>query len=410
MGLNGIHYCRNQYINTQLAAGITLDPNIIVMESEPSTQRQPSPNPMLRRAFSLPITQYAWREVRKGHPSVALEQLKVPVMHDLAPGEVLVQVEAAALNPIGYKLMSMLPNTVAKRPHTAENDFTGIVVASQGVTEFKHGDAVCGWVSQSMSQMTSQGALCHFVRVRADHCVRRPHNVTPIQAAGVCLAGLSAYKLLFEDAKVKAGQRIFINNGSGGVGSFAIQLAKAFGCHVTATASSTTRDFVLRLGADEVVDYQTEPVAQFLVKNPPEILFDAIVDCHGLSPDLYNNCEHYLKPEGIFATVAPATPSLFATATAGAGLFGRALRPAWLGGVSRNLRLLNLENSKDDLRALGDFISSGKVTPAVDSVFKFDDIFLAYERLMSGRAQGKVVVVVDSDLYVEQKHGKPKPT
>ncbi|KAG8831325.1 hypothetical protein FRC17_003278 [Serendipita sp. 399] len=308
------------------------------METNPPIQRPPSRNEMLKRAFSLPITQYAWREVRKGHPSTALEQVKVPVTHDLAPGELLVQVEAAALNPIGYKLMSMLPNAVAKRPHTAENDFTGIVVASQGATEFKIGDTVCGWVSQSMSQMTSQGALCHYVRVRSDHCIRRPSNITPIQAAGVCLAGLSAFKLLFEDAKIKAGQRVFINNGSGGVGSFVVQLAKASGCHVTATVSSASRDFVLKLGADEVVDYQAEPIAQIFVHNPPILPFDAIIDCNGLSSELYNNCEHYLKPEGIFATVAPATPSLFATATAGAGLFGRAWRPAWLGGVPRKLR------------------------------------------------------------------------
>ena len=103
-----------------------------------------------------------------------------------------------------------------------------------------------------MSQITSQGALCEYVRVRSDHVIRRPPNLTPVQAAGVCLAGLSAYQLLFHDANIKKGDRILINNGSGGVGSFAIQLAKAHGCHVTSSASSKNYDFVKQLGADQV--------------------------------------------------------------------------------------------------------------------------------------------------------------
>lgn len=133
---------------------------------DPMTSRDspPRPSAMLKRAFSLPISQMAWREVRRGPPAQALEQLKVPVMHDLAPGELLVRVEAAALNPMyayshyvhlvsnmcrsGYKLMQMLPNVMAKRPHTAESDFTGVVVATQGVTGFEDGEPVCGWISQ----------------------------------------------------------------------------------------------------------------------------------------------------------------------------------------------------------------------------------------------------------------------
>lgn len=104
----------------------------------------------------------------------------------------------------------------------------------------------------AMSQITSQGALCEYVRVRGDHVIHRPPNLTPLQGAGVCLAGLSAYQLLFHDAKVKKGDRILINNGSGGVGTFAIQIAKAHGCHVTTSASSNSYDLVKKLGADQV--------------------------------------------------------------------------------------------------------------------------------------------------------------
>ncbi|CCA66907.1 hypothetical protein PIIN_00746 [Serendipita indica DSM 11827] len=371
-------------------------------------QRAGSPNPMLQRAFSLPISQRAWREVQKGPPSIALElQEKIPVTHNLAPGELLVKVEAAALNPINYKLMEMLPNTMARRPHTAGNDFTGTVVSSQGVTGFENGDPVCGWVSQSMAQITSQGSLCEYVRVRSDHVVRRPSNLSPIQAAGLCLAGLSAYKLLYVDAKIKgSGQRVLINNASGGVGTFAVQMAKASGCHVTASVSPATRELVLGLGADDVFDYHAEPIADALTREPPERPFDAIIDCYGLDSNLYAKSEHYLKPDGVFASVAPAKGSIFGTASAAAGLFTHAWRPKWMGGTQRKLSMLNLENSKEELRALAAMVESGKVVPVVDSVFKFDDVQMAFERLQSGHAHGKVVVVVNADLYLEQKQTK----
>jgi NADPH:quinone reductase-like Zn-dependent oxidoreductase len=110
-----------------------------------------------------------------------------------------------------------------------------------------------------MSQITSQGALCEFVRVRSDHVIHRPPNITPTQGAGVCLAGLSAWKLLFEDAKVQPGHRILIYNGSGGVGMLAIQIAKAHGCHVTATASPRNFDLMKKLGADIVSSLSSIP-------------------------------------------------------------------------------------------------------------------------------------------------------
>lgn len=187
-----------------------------------------------------------------------------------------------------------------------------------------------------MSQITSQGSLCEYVRVRADHVIRRPQNISIIQGAGICLAGLSAWLLLFNDAKIKAGDRILINNGSGGVGTFAMQLAKVHGCHVTATSSPDNHDFLRELGADVVLDYNN--LAQNLSANPPTPLFDAIVDCYGLQNDLYAKCEYYLNTEGIFASVAPAAGSLLDTARAGVGIFSQAWRPSWLGGNSRKFR------------------------------------------------------------------------
>jgi NADPH:quinone reductase-like Zn-dependent oxidoreductase len=132
--------------------------------------------------------------------------------------------------------------------------------------------------------MTSQGALCEYVRVRADHVIPRPVNITPVQGAGVCLAGLSAWKLLFHDAKVTEGQRILIYNASGGVGSFAVQIAKATGCHVTATASVDSADFVKKLGADVVRPYISGSMKDLTVFLPDNRLqkgvsFTAVQKC-----------------------------------------------------------------------------------------------------------------------------------
>lgn len=184
--------------------------------------------------------------------------------------------------------MQMLPNTIAKRPHTAESDFTGTVVAQQGVTGFKEGEEVCGWISQrpfcTLSYVTraySQGSDVSnhqsrsFVSICSSsvrsRCVKvvwiwacpygyivfhKPSNISIPQAAGICLAGLSAWLLLFENAHIKEGHHILINNSTGGVGTFAVQIAKAYGCHVTATASSRNHEFVRQLGADAVWLYQ----------------------------------------------------------------------------------------------------------------------------------------------------------
>lgn len=179
--------------------------------------------------------------------------------------------------------------------------------------------------------------------MRADHVIRRPSNISITQGAGICLAGLSAWLLLFNDTKIKAGDRILINNGGGGVGTFAIQIAKIHGCHVTATSSPPNHDFLRDLGADIVMDYSDLP--NNLTANPPSPQFDAIVDCYGLDNELYTKCEAYLKPDGIFASVAPAAGSLLDTAKAGIGIFGQAWRPSWLGGPPRKFRYASPHNA-----------------------------------------------------------------
>jgi NADPH:quinone reductase-like Zn-dependent oxidoreductase len=215
--------------------------------------------------MALPEKQRAWRLLKQGKPRQALSlQDDVAVPSKLAAGQVLVRIEAAALNPLllfygfveitlacsGYKMMELLPNFIANsRPHTSENDLAGTVVDGNG-TEFKVGDKVFGIIPYPNAG--GQGALAEYAKVAASNLALVPPPLTTVQAAGLSLAGMTAYVSLVETGKIEAGQTVFINGGSSGTGSFAIQIAKAKGCKVIASCSGPNVDLVKSIGADEV--------------------------------------------------------------------------------------------------------------------------------------------------------------
>lgn len=220
----------------------------------------------------IPSTQKAWIVERRGPPPKALVlHSDYPVPKSLKKDEVLVKIQAAALNPVGYKLMGLLPNFLAKRPIVAEHDFSGVIVDANGSTEFSVGDQVFGFVSVGKSEFktirslviyhlnsidlsfkTRQGSLAQYASVPTAYIVPRPANVSPLEAATFTLAAQTAYQALFDVAKLELGQTVFINGGSSAVGGFAIQLAKAKGLRVVASASGPNEELVKSFGADEV--------------------------------------------------------------------------------------------------------------------------------------------------------------
>jgi len=170
----------------------------------------------------------------------------------------------------GYKFMRMLPDSAAKRPHVAEHDFSGVVANANG-SSFSNGDNVYGFVPTgesisvtpdpfltglsclniALQRTTHQGAFAEYLSVPADHIVLRPATVTAIEAAGITLTAVTAYEALYTTAKLEPEQTVLINGGSSAVGVYAIQLAKAKGARVVATASAKNEALVKRLGADE---------------------------------------------------------------------------------------------------------------------------------------------------------------
>ncbi|KAF8507264.1 hypothetical protein JB92DRAFT_2735765 [Gautieria morchelliformis] len=338
---------------------------------------------------SIPTKQNAWLIVRRGSPGQSIVLKKdVSVPSQLGKGEVLVKVHAAALNPVGYKVMQTLPNFIARSPHVAEHDLAGVIVDPND-SEFKQGDEVFGWLPVPMTLKTGQGALAQYARVHADQLARKPESIDFTQAAGISLAAMTAYQGL-KLAKIKAGQAIFVNGGSSSVGSFAIQIAKAKGCKVVSSCSTANVELVKSLGADEVIDYKLTPVAEHFVKNPPSPKFHAVFDAIG-STELFTSSPAYLDGNGIFASVGASGGGV---ANLLVGLFKTMIWPAWLGGTRRTYKFILVDNKKADLEAIRNLVEEGKVKTLVDSVYAFEDVLKAYARIMSGHAKGKVVVTV----------------
>ncbi|KAK0470504.1 hypothetical protein IW261DRAFT_1516310 [Armillaria novae-zelandiae] len=344
----------------------------------------------------VPQTQKAWIINRRGEPKDVLSlRTDWPVPSKLAKGEVLVKVQAAALNPVGYKLMCLLPNFIARRPAPAEYDLAGII-EDPNDSQFKKGDSVFGLIHTLTSLKTRQGALQQYARMPAAYLVRRPENITFVEAAGVTLAAETAWQALFLCAKFEAGQTVFINGGSSSVGAFAIQIAKAKGAaRVVASASGQNQEFVKSLGADEVIDYTKQPLHEYLAQNPPSPKFHVIFDAVALKdPSLFTNSPAYLAPGGTFVSTG---------AVQGFRPFNLFLKtvwamswPSWLGGIPRSYKSVMLAHDVSVLEAIRQLLEEAQIKPVVDSVYEFKDVLSAYERILTSRAKGKVVVTVDA--------------
>ncbi|KAJ7135902.1 NAD(P)-binding protein, partial [Mycena epipterygia] len=338
----------------------------------------------------MTTTYSAWFVVRRGHPAEVL-QLKagLPIPTKVPPGNVLVKVQATALNPVGYKLMGAVPNFLGGRPRIVEQDVAGIVV-NPNDSEFSVGDKVFG-------SSPKLGALAEYVALPSSSLVLVPANVSPIEAAGLGTVVATAYQALVTKLEIQSGQTVFVNGGSSGVGLAAIQIAKSWGCKVVATASGKNKELLLSLGVDEFIDYTQAPLAEQLISKPPSPKFHAIFDAVGLTdPALYLNSASYLAPGGTYLTAG----TLPKTRKEIMGMLRQAveglLRPAWLGGVPRKFAVVAVNLGKKDLETVRDLVASGAVKPIVDSVYSFDHdgVMSAYEKLMSKRAVGKVVVKV----------------
>jgi len=296
-----------------------------------------------------------------------------------ADDQVLIKVCAAAVNPLDWHLMRGDPYLVramnglrAPKDIRLGRDLAGVVEAvGTNVTQFAPGDEVFG---------TADGALAEYACASEKEIAQKPSNLTFEQAAAVPIAALTALQALRNKGHAHAGQKILINGAAGGVGTFAVQIAKAFGAEVTGVCSTRNVELVRSIGADNVIDYTNED----LTKNGKR--YDVIFDCignHSLSA-----LRRVLDPKGTFIPIGgPVDPWMI-------GFFGGTIS-SLVSSLFTTQTLVAFFLAKingEDLGVLRELIEAGKVTPVIDKRYPLGDVADAIRHLETGHARGKVVI------------------
>lgn len=308
------------------------------------------------------------------------------------PDEVLVRVRAAGLNPVDFKIREGKLKTVQRYPLPAVlgNELAGEVDAvGAGVTRWTPGDRVFARTAKD-----AMGALAEWAVLPQHLLAAIPPQLDFTTAAGVPLAGLTALQALRDEIALKPGSRVFIPGGAGGVGTFAIQIAKWLGAEVITTASPRGRALVERLGADQVIDYTTQQFEDHVRD------VDGVFDL--LGGETLNKAFGVVKPGGLVVSVAAMPEPQTALKDLGRGkglaaLFWVASLPLRLRARRHGVRyrFLFMHPSGSELAELAALIEAGKLEPVIDRVFEFDRTADAFAYLEAGRAKGKVVVRID---------------
>ena len=314
---------------------------------------------------------------------------EVPVPQ-IAEDEVLVEVHAAAVNLIDAKILNgefklILPY---RTPFVLGHDVAGMVVrAGSGVRQFKPGDAV-----YARPHDLRIGTFAEFVAVKERALALKPKNISMEEAASLPLVALTAWQALVENAQLKPGQKVFIQAGSGGVGTFAIQLAKHLGAFVATTTSAANEALVKGLGADLVIDYRTDDFEKVLHG------YDVVLnsqDAKTLQKSL-----QVLKPGGRLISISGPPDPAFADAIHAPWMVKQVMRLLSLGVRGKAQRrdvdyaFLFMQANGSQLRQIAALVESGAIRPVLDQVFPFESTNEALAYVESSRAKGKVVIKV----------------
>jgi NADPH:quinone reductase-like Zn-dependent oxidoreductase len=313
---------------------------------------------------------------RYGSPDVlACEEIEKPTPGD---HEVLIKVRAASLNPLDRHIMRGRPFPLRiafglRKPKIRPGrDVAGQVEAvGRNVTQFKPGDEVFGACS---------GALAEYACARQSAVVTKPNNMTFEQAASVPVAALTALQGLRDKGQIRPGQKVLINGAGGGVGTFAVQIAKSFGADVTGVCSTGKMDMVRSIGADRVIDYTQEDFTQGTQRY--DLIFD-LVATHSLAA-----YRRVLNPNGICVPAGGPTKVRSILVLAFEVLVLSRF-------VSQNFVMFVAKLSKEDLTILRELMEAGKVTPVIDRRYTLTEVPQAIRYLEEGHARGKVVITLD---------------
>ncbi len=318
---------------------------------------------------------------RYGSPDVLkCEETAEPVPAD---DEVLIKIRAAAVNPYDWHFMRGKPYAVRiaagglRRPKDRRlgADVAGEIEAvGRNITRFKPGDRVFG---------SCKGAFAEYACTSESKVVMKPDNVTFEQAASVPIAAFTALQGLRDKGQIQPGQKVLINGAAGGVGTFAVQIAKSFGAEVTGVCSTRNVEMVRSIGADQVVDYTQEDFTKSARR------YDVILDCVGNHS--FSECRRVLNPKGVYVGAGGTSDNWMV------GPLTRAIKAlvlSWF--VSQRQVMVLAKPSKEDLTIMHDLMEAGKVTPVIDRRYSLREVPEAIRYLEQGHARGKVVITLNS--------------
>ena len=300
-----------------------------------------------------------------------LEEVKRPV---ISPGRVLVRIHYSSVNPVDWKIRngSLRFLSGSRFPMMLGFDIAGEVVETgPSVTRFKKGDRVFG-----MLDFKHRGAYAEYASVREDGLAFIPEELDFREAAAIPLAALTAYQALHSKGKIMSGKAVLINGASGGVGSFAVQIAKAAGATVSAVCSTQTMQLARQLGADSVIDYTEQDFTHLPGKY--DIIFDAV------GTRSFFGVGKSLKSGGCYITTLPDKPAdiLSFFLTFSLSFFG----------FPRRSTFISVRPSGADLHTLSRMVKEGKLTPLIDREYTLKEISEAHVYSEAGHARGKIVI------------------
>lgn len=324
-----------------------------------------------------------------GTPDVLrCEELDCPIPQ---AEQVLIRVRAASINPLDVHLMEGKPYLArlffgVSGPRTTRpgRDVAGVVQdVGSAVTRFKQGDEVFGLCIGKGWMDKVDGSFAEVVRIRESGLAFKPKNVSFEQAASAPIAALTALQGLRDMGGLQPGHRVLIHGAGGGVGSFAVQIAKALGAHVTAVSGPQNRTMLRSLGADRVMDYTATDFTRTGDR------YDIVLDCYMNHSSLA--CRRVLTNRGVYVPVGgPPAKNVMAAAW-------NLLVALFIAGVAsriarRKLKIFIAKANEDDLNLIGEMMSAGKIVPVVDRCFPFEETPDAMRYLAAGKTCGKVVL------------------
>jgi len=316
--------------------------------------------------------------VQEGRGSADVLQLRDVPRPELMDGRVLVRMRAASVNALDWHTThgGLLLEIISKLMRQTAQPIRGVDLAGTveavgaGVTRFKPGDEVFG---------SAPASFAEFVRAREDRLLLKPRDLSFEQAATLNVAGQTALQGLRDHAQLKPGQRVLIHGAGGGVGTFAVQIAKALGAQVTAVTGPRNVDVTSSLGADLVIDYTKEDVAR-----RPE-RYDAVLDIAGTRS--LSSLRRVLVPGGIFIQVGAAKNGGWI------GIFGRIVSVMVRGRILRQrVKFYVAQSNLEDLGYLKDLIEAGTLRPVIDRTYPLSEAREAVRYVGTGQARGKVVI------------------